>query len=86
MLRRILAAEVKLVQPELILLLGEPTMRTVLNTNATLHEDGGKPFEFAGVRTTAIYDPVALMDSTQLKLLTWKTHLPRSGFFRLQGS
>lgn len=86
MLRRILAAEVKLVKPELILILGESTMRSVLNVNTSLHEDGGKALEFAGVRTTAIHDPLLLMDSTPLKVLTWKTHLPRSGFFRLQGS
>lgn len=82
-LRKMLGKEIELVKPELVLLLGESVFRQVLGTSGNLSDEGGKAFSFAGVRTTAIYDPNQMTAHVSLKALTWKTHLPKSGFFRM---
>lgn len=84
-LRRMLQLEVNLVKPELILFLGEPTYQAVMTTNALLHSTGGAPMEFAGTKATAIFDPIQLNETPALKSVTWKLHLPKSGFFRQMG-
>jgi uracil-DNA glycosylase family 4 len=86
MLRRMLAAEVRLVKPGMVLLLGESVFRNVIGTTASLMDEGGKAFEFASTPTTAIVEPALMLAQPQLKTITWKTHLPRSGFFRMQST
>jgi len=86
MLRRMLAREVKLIRPEIVVLLGENVFRATMNSTASIQEEGGKAFTFADTRTTTILEPQAMLANPSLKVITWKTHLPRSGFFRMQGS
>jgi len=85
-LRRMLSAEIRLVAPQLVLLLGDATYRGVMQAQGNLQEEGGQAQEFAGVRTTAIFEPSQMLENPALKVLTWKTHLPRSGYFQLKGS
>jgi len=86
MLRRMLAAEVRLVKPQLVLLLGDATYRGVMQAQGGLLDEGGQALQFADTRTTAIIDPAQMIENPALKTLTWKTHLPRSGYFQLKGS
>lgn len=84
-LRRMLQLEVNLVKPELILFLGESTYQAAMATNSLLHSTGGAAMEFAGTKATAIFDPIQMNETPALKSVTWKLHLPKSGFFRQMG-
>ena len=84
--RRMFAAEVRLVRPTLLLVLGEPAAKAILQVKGSIIDEGGKPLDFAGVKATAIIHPQDMSDQAPLKAVTWKTHIPRSGYFRPQGS
>lgn len=85
MLRKMLQVEVNLVKPEIVLMLGEQTFQACMGTNALLQTAGGNAMEFAGAKATAIFDPLTLNEFPGLKAVTWKQHLPKSGFFRQAG-
>ncbi|HSQ41226.1 MAG TPA: uracil-DNA glycosylase family protein [Fibrobacteraceae bacterium] len=82
-LRRMLATEVRLVQPSLILLLGESVLRNVMEDKGRFEEEGGKPFDFAGVPTTALCAPDLMVAQPQWKVITWREHIPKSGYFKV---
>lgn len=85
LLRRMLQVEVSLVKPELILFLGEQAYQASMASTVPLQTAGGTVMEFAGIRATAIYDPAQMHANPGLKTVTWKQHLPKSGFFRQPG-
>jgi len=81
-LRKMLQAEVALVRPAAILVFGEKTYLQALDGKIPFLEAAGSPVEFAGVPATALIDPADMLDSKELKLLTWNNHIPRCGFFK----
>jgi uracil-DNA glycosylase family 4 len=84
-LRKILQVEANLIKPELILFLGEPCFHAAMALNTPLQNIGGSAMEFAGYKATAIFDPRQMHENPALKSITWKQHLPKSGFFRQNG-
>lgn len=81
-LRKMLQREIQLLQPKMILLLGEQTFRLVMQKNGDLVNDWGQGLEFAGIPTVAIASPREMLDDPRKKALTWNEHIPRSGLFR----
>lgn len=80
-LRKMLAHEVSLVKPGMIIFFGDKLLRQALEVPGDLNVDGGAPKKFADVRATAFHDPYAMLQDKQLKVITWKIHIPRCGFF-----
>jgi uracil-DNA glycosylase len=80
-LRKMLMKEVSLIQPATVLFFGELLLRQALEMPGSLLDVGGTPVQFADVPATALLDPYQMLKDKQLKLITWKTHIPRSGFF-----
>lgn len=80
-LRRMLEREVSLVKPGMVIFFGDKLLRQALEVPGDLNADGGAPGKFAGVRATAFHDPYAMLQDKQLKVITWKIHIPRCGFF-----
>lgn len=81
-LRKMLQAEVRLVRPATILFFGERTYQQVLEGKTPFLQEAGNPVEFADRPATALIDPADMLDNKELKLLTWKNHIPRCGFFK----
>lgn len=80
-LRRMFLKEVSLVHPQMVIFFGEHLLKQALEIQGSLLDMGGTPSQFANVRATALIDPYEMIKDKQLKLITWKTHIPRSGFF-----
>lgn len=81
LLRQMLAEEVRQIQPRKILLLGEKVLQTVIGRQYTLQEHGGIPYSFQNTPCAALIEPVHMLEHPSLKRVTWKQHLPRTGFF-----
>ncbi|MCK9181483.1 MAG: hypothetical protein M0P13_01200 [Fibrobacteraceae bacterium] len=80
-LKKMLEKEVSLVNPGSLIFFGEKLLKQALSQNANLNEFGGTPLDFGGVRATALIEPKEMLRDHQLKVITWKTHIPRCGFF-----
>lgn len=81
-LRKILEKEVSLIAPQKIVFFGEELLRLVQpRKTLKLETFGGTPFEFAGRNSTALFDPERMLADRNLKVITWKEHVPRAGFF-----
>lgn len=81
-LRKMLEKEVALIAPQKIVFFGDELLRAVQPRKTLKVESfGGTPFEFAGRPSTALFDPERMLADRNLKVITWKTHVPRSGFF-----
>lgn len=80
-LRKMLAREASLVNPGMVIFFGDKLLRQALEIPGDLNADGGAPGNFAGVRATVFHDPYAMLQDKQLKVITWKIHIPRCGFF-----
>lgn len=81
LLRRMLLAEIALLRPGMILCFGPRTYQQAMEGQGDFLAEAGKPSSLGGVRATALIDPADMLDNKELKLLTWKQHLPRCGFF-----
>ena len=81
-LRKMLAKELSLLAPETMVTFGEPVFHQVFGKGKNFMESAGTDLEFAGVKTCSLVDAFAMMGDKQLKLLTWKTHLPKSTYFK----
>lgn len=81
-LRRMLAKELSLLAPETMVTFGEPLFHQVFGKGKNFMESAGTDMEFAGVKTCALVDAFAMEGDKQLKLLTWKTHLPKCSYFK----
>ena len=81
-LRKMLAKELSLLAPSTMVTFGEPLFHQVFGKGKNFMESAGTDMEFAGVKTCALVDAFAMEGDKQLKLLTWKTHLPKCSYFK----
>ncbi len=81
-LRKMLAKELSLLVPETMVTFGEPVFHQVFGKGKNFMESAGTDLEFAGIKTCSLVDAFAMMGDKQLKLLTWKTHLPKCTYFK----
>ena len=81
-LRKMLAKELSLLAPSTMVTFGEPLFHQVFGKGKNFMESAGIDLEFAGVKTCALVDAFAMEGDKQLKLLTWKTHLPKCSYFK----
>lgn len=79
--KKMLEKEVSLVCPQTLVFFGDKLLKQALSQNAKVLDFGGTPLEFAKVPATALIDPEEMLNDKHLKLITWKTHIPKSGFF-----
>ena len=81
-LRKMLTKELSLLAPKTMVTFGEPVFHQVFGKGKNFMESAGTDMEFAGVKTCSLVDAFAMMGDKQLKLLTWKTHLPKCTYFK----
>lgn len=67
-----LQRQLALVQPKILLLLGELAAQQVLQTNTALSALRGRQHSVAGIPTAVSYHPVHLLDSALDKRLAWQ--------------
>lgn len=84
-LRKILAEEVRLIKPQKMVFWGENLHRQITKSSETILQAGGNSFEFEAIPSIALIDPHEMILDVRLKKITWKEHLPRSGFFSIPG-
>ena len=80
-LRKMLAKEIALVQPQLVVTFGEPLFYQVFGKAKPFADMAGSDLEFGGAPAMALADPYTMVNDKQLKWLTWKVHIPRSTRF-----
>ena len=80
-LRKMLTKELGFIQPEIMVTFGQPLFYQVFGKGKNFDENAGTAMDFAGVKSVALVDPYAMVNDKQMKLLTWKVHIPRSGMF-----
>lgn len=78
--KKMLEKEVSLIHPQAIVFFGDRLLKQVLTQNARAVDFGGTPLEFAKVPATVLIDPEEMLNDRHLKLITWKTHIPKCGF------
>lgn len=81
-LRKMLAKELSLLAPGTMVTFGEPLFYQLFGKGTPFGVSAGTDMEFAGVKTCSLVDAFAMMGDKQLKLLTWKTHLPKCTYFK----
>ena len=81
-LRKMLSKELSLLAPGTMVAFGEPLFYQVFGKGTPFEVAAGTDMELAGVKTCSLVDAFAMMGDKQLKLLTWKTHLPRCSYFK----
>jgi len=79
--KKMLEKEVSLVNPQTLVFFGDRLLKQALSQNARVIDFGGVPLEFAKVPATVLIDPEEMLNDRQLKVITWKTHIPKCGFF-----
>lgn len=80
-LKRMLEKEVSLVRPQTLVFFGDRLLKQALSQNAKVVDFGGTPLSFSGTPATALIDPEEMLNDKHLKVITWKTHIPKCGFF-----
>ena len=80
-LRKMLAKELGFIQPQIMVTFGQPLFYQVFGKGKNFDELAGTAMDFAGVKSCALVDPYAMVNDKQMKWLTWKVHIPRSGLF-----
>ena len=80
-LRKMLAKEIALIQPELVVTFGEPLFYQVFGKAKPFGDMAGSDLEFGGAPAMALADPYTMVNDKQLQWLTWKVHIPRSTRF-----
>jgi len=81
-LKKMLAKEVSFIKPEIMVTFGQPLFYKVMGKNKNFDELAGTAQDFEGVKTVSLVDPYAMVNDKQMKWLTWKIHIPRSGLFK----
>ena len=81
-LRKMLSRELSLLAPGTMVTFGEPLFYQLFGKGTPFGVSAGTDMEFAGVKTCSLVDAFAMMGDKQLKLLTWKTHLPKCTYFK----
>lgn len=82
-LRKMLTKELSFIQPEIMVTFGQPLFYQVFGKGKNFDENAGTAMDFAGVKSVALVDPYAMVNDKQMKWLTWKVHIPRSGMFTI---
>ncbi len=80
-LRRMLTKELSFVAPEIMITFSEPLFYDVFSKGKNFNELAGTALDFNGTKTVSLVDAYAMTTDKQLKWLTWKVHIPRSGLF-----
>ena len=80
-LRRMLTKELSFIAPEIMITFGEPLFYDVFSKGKNFNELAGTALDFNGTKTVSLVDAYAMTTDKQLKWLTWKVHIPRSGLF-----
>ena len=81
-LRKMLTKELSLVQPEFMVTFGVPVFHRVFGRGKNFEECAGMDMEFGGFKACALVDAFAMTTDKQLKLVTWKVHIPRGTYFK----
>ena len=81
-LRKMLTKELSLIAPQVMVTFGEPLFHQVFGKGKNFNDCAGTDMEFGGVKTCALVDAFAMEADKQLKLLTWKVHIPRGTYFK----
>ena len=80
-LRKMLTKELSFIQPEIMVTFGQPLFYQVFGKGKNFDDLAGTAMDFAGVKSCALVDPYLMVNDKQMKWLTWKVHIPRSGMF-----
>ena len=80
-LRRMLTKELSFIAPEIMIPFGEPLFYDVFSKGKNFNDLAGTVLDFNGTKTISLVDAYAMTSDKQLKWLTWKVHIPRSGLF-----
>lgn len=80
-LRKMLTKELSFIQPEIMVTFGQPLFYQVFGKGKNFDDNAGTAMDFAGVKSCALVDPYLMVNDKQMKWLTWKVHIPRSGMF-----
>ena len=75
-LRKMLTKELSFIQPEIMVTFGQPLFYQVFGKGKNFDDN-------AGTAIVALVDPYLMVNDKQMKLLTWKIHIPRSGMFTI---
>ena len=80
-LRRMLTKELSFIAPEIMITFGEPLFYDVFSKGKNFNDLAGTALDFNGTKTVSLVDAYVMTTDKQLKWLTWKEHIPRSGLF-----
>ncbi|MBO5532745.1 MAG: hypothetical protein J5977_09870 [Fibrobacter sp.] len=82
-LRKMLTKELGFIQPEIMVTFGQPLFYQVFGKGKNFDDNAGTAMDFAGTKSVALVDPYLMVNDKQMKWLTWKIHIPRSGLFTI---
>lgn len=82
-LRKMLTKELSFIQPEIMVTFGQPLFYQVFGKGKNFDENAGTAMDFGGTKSVALVDPYLMVNDKQMKWLTWKVHIPRSGMFTI---
>ena len=82
-LRKMLTKELSFIQPEIMVTFGQPLFYQVFGKGKNFDDNAGTVMDFAGTKSVALVDPYLMVNDKQMKWLTWKVHIPRSGLFTI---
>ena len=82
-LRKMLTKELSFIQPEIMVTFGQPLFYQVFGKGKNFDDNAGTAMDFAGTKSVALVDPYLMVNDKQMKWLTWKVHIPRSGMFTI---
>lgn len=82
-LRKMLTKEISFIQPEIMVTFGQPLFYQVFGKGKNFDDNAGTAMDFAGTKSVALVDPYLMVNDKQMKWLTWKVHIPRSGLFTI---
>ena len=80
-LRKMLTKELDFIQPEIMVTFGQPLFYQVFGKGKNFDDNAGTAMDFSGTKSVALVDPYLMVNDKQMKWLTWKVHIPRSGMF-----
>ena len=83
LLRKMLAKELDFIQPEIMVTFGQPLFYQVFGKGKNFDDNAGTAMDFSGTKSVALVDPYLMVNDKQMKWLTWKVHIPRSGLFTI---
>lgn len=81
-LRKMLTKELSFIQPQVMVTFGEPLFHQVFGRGKVFNDCAGTDMDFGGVKACALVDAFAMESDKQLKLVTWKVHIPRGTYFK----